>query len=243
MERKAAARSSRATSSRSSPIAAGRASCGPIPTTSRCRHARSAASAASSRRSPSIASTAPGGGRSWTATRGRRCCARPTATSPRSVADVAAQPSQQRAHLIDLDIAEAVAQAVVEADGRGAQAAEERVAGGRELDMHGAPVAGGTSAVDEAGRLHRVEGGGQRRAADADGARDLLLRAVRLLLEREEDEPRRQRAAGGCERLGERAVERLGGGGDLAPDGRLVLSGSLGGHGASLPRPVTGCER
>src|SRR4029077_10259598 len=95
----------------------------------------------------------------------------------------------------ELSLAETSGEAPVEGERRVAQRLEHPLAGGRQLDAHGAPVVGVATAHDEAGALEAVQVAGERRALDAHRTGEFELGAARLLLQRDEHEPERQRAA------------------------------------------------
>ena len=105
--------------------------------------------------------------------------------------------------LRELSFGEPVAEALIEGDDLLQERREQLLAGGRELDLVDAAIRRVAPAGHEPRGFHLVQVVGEGWALDADLFGDLALGAVCLALERDKDEPDRQRPAG----LGERVVE------------------------------------
>ena len=88
----------------------------------------------------------------------------------------------------------------------------------RELDADRAAVACVAAPNDEAVLLEPVDMPREGRALDVKGARELVLRPPRCVLEIRQDEPHRHRAADPGECVVESPSDMLGGVGELEPD-------------------------
>ena len=134
--------------------------------------------------------------------------------------DVVAQPVEQAREGNYIVGGEAGAELPVEGDGRGAQAVEEGLARVGQLDDVDAAVRGVAVAGEQAVSLHGVEVVGQGCALDTDSLGQLALVGQRVGLERDEDEPDRQRSAGNGERVVEGAAGEPGGTREMEADRR-----------------------
>src|SRR5215471_46791 len=93
-----------------------------------------------------------------------------------------------------------------------------------QLHLAGGPVECSALPPYETAVLHAVEMTSQRRAFDADGAREVELCALRLALQRVQDQPDRDRPALVGQRAVERAADRFGSGGEEKSQRRSVGS-------------------
>src|SRR5205814_1672916 len=131
------------------------------------------------------------------------------------------EPAEGPAQPVELGLVDPRREVAVERDHRPPQRLEERLARVGQLDAHGAAVARTADATHEPGLLQTVEMARERGALDADRVRELVLRAPLVRLQRAEDEPDRDRAAGLGETVVEGAADGLRRHGQLEPDGGL----------------------
>ena len=132
--------------------------------------------------------------------------------------DVGPEPVEEPAERGELPVGEPGAQSGVERGNGLHEPAERGLAVPGQLDAMCPPVLRVTAPGDEAGRLHAVEVMRQGRALDAHRVGELSLRAVRPSLERDQHEPRGERAARLRQRLVEGPADRLGGAGQQEAD-------------------------
>src|SRR5947209_4642870 len=111
------------------------------------------------------------------------------------VRDIAFEPSQEAAELLELSLLEAGVQSSVERD----HGAEHPLLRGApfvgDLDTLHPPIPGVGDSADASGALQAVEVTRQRGPFDPDGAGEVALASPLVLLERAQDQPGRDRAA------------------------------------------------
>jgi hypothetical protein len=127
---------------------------------------------------------------------------------------VGVEHGEQLTQMFDVLVAESRADACIELLRGAAQPQERPLALLGECDALHAPVLGRSLTRDEPGTLHRVEVVGEGRALDPDGRRQLALCLRRLSFQREQNQPRRPRAARLDKRIVEDTAEALGGCGE-----------------------------